>query len=94
MEKVGFLAHRHGDVVAVAVRDVEPERCRVEYLDSSPQMTVDVREPIPLGHKVALKDLKSGVQVIEYGTIIGRTTKDVLAGDRVHVHNLKGERWV
>ena len=94
MTKTALLAHEKGDVVAVAVRDIEPESSNVGYLDESPETSVDVKEPIPLGHKVALKDLVAGTEVIEYGTAIGRTTIDVRAGEHVHVHNLKGERWV
>jgi hypothetical protein len=31
-----FLAHRSGDAVAVAVRDVEPGKAVVRYLDEAP----------------------------------------------------------
>ena len=30
---------------------------------------------------------------MKYGVVIGRATQDIAAGDHVHVHNLKGERW-
>jgi hypothetical protein len=55
-----FLAHRSGDAVAVAVRDVEPGKAVVGYLDEAPSVEVEVRADIPLGHKVALTDTKSG----------------------------------
>lgn len=62
-----FLAHRSGDAVAVAVRDVQPGKAVVGYLDEAPSVEVEVRADIPLGHKVALTDTKSGADVIEYG---------------------------
>ncbi|MGH7159515.1 MAG: UxaA family hydrolase [Acetobacteraceae bacterium] len=48
---------------------------------------------VPIGHKVALKDLKSGDTAIKYGEDIGRMVADVPKGAHVHVHNLKTKRW-
>jgi altronate dehydratase len=94
MAKTDLLAHHKGDAVAVAVKDLDPGTSSVGYLDESPQATVDVIGHIPLGHKVALQDLAGGTEVVEYGTVIGRTTADIRTGEHVHVHNVKGERWV
>ena len=44
---------------------------------------------IPAGHKVALKDIKSGDEVIKYGMVIGKAYKDIKKGEWVHTHNLK-----
>ena len=41
------------------------------------------------GHKIALKDIKSGENVIKYGYPIGHATEDIKAGEHVHTHNLK-----
>jgi (2R)-sulfolactate sulfo-lyase subunit alpha len=48
---------------------------------------------VPIGHKVALRDLKSGDTAIKYGEDIGRIVADVAMGGHVHVHNLKTKRW-
>ncbi|MGP4805528.1 UxaA family hydrolase [Agrobacterium cavarae] len=40
------------------------------------------------GHKVALKPIKSGEEVIKYGQVIGVATQDIEAGRHVHLHNL------
>lgn len=50
--------------------------------------SVDIREPIPLGHKFALHALERGTRVRKYGEYIGRLTADVPAGGWVHTHNL------
>jgi (2R)-sulfolactate sulfo-lyase subunit alpha len=50
-------------------------------------------QDIPLGHKLALKDLAVGDTVIKYGCEIGRIVQPVKAGQHVHVHNLKTKRW-
>ena len=43
-----------------------------------------LREKVPQAHKVALKDLPAGTEVIRYGVIIGRASKDLPAGSWVH----------
>lgn len=89
-----FLVHAPDDVVGVAVTDIEPGPDVPGRVQSNGgALTLEVRDPVPLGHKVALRDLAAGEQVIKYGVPIGRTTRDVGAGEHVHVHNLKGERW-
>ncbi len=88
------VAHKKGDVVAVAVGDLSPgEIIQVRVLDGSGPLTVTVRHAIPLGHKVALLDLPAGQDVTEYGERIGRATLPIAAGEHVHVHNVKSVRW-
>lgn len=43
---------------------------------------------IPLGHKIALADIKKGSEVIKYGFPIGCALADIKAGSFVHTHNL------
>jgi (2R)-sulfolactate sulfo-lyase subunit alpha len=88
-----FLAHHQGDDVAVAVHDTEPGGASGAYLESGDRFEIAVRAPIPLGHKVALRDLAEGEQVIEYGVLIGLARCPVAAGDLVHTHNLRSARW-
>jgi (2R)-sulfolactate sulfo-lyase subunit alpha len=52
-----------------------------------------VNQSVPLGHKVALKDLSCGDSVIKYGHDIGQVVAAVCKGDHVHTHNLKTKRW-
>ncbi|MEZ5872817.1 MAG: UxaA family hydrolase [Nitratireductor sp.] len=48
---------------------------------------------VPIGHKIALKDIKSGDTAIKYGEDIGKFIADVAKGEHVHTHNLKTKRW-
>jgi len=43
---------------------------------------------VPRGHKVALHPLPAGTRVRRYGQIIGQATRDIVAGEHVHVQNL------
>jgi (2R)-sulfolactate sulfo-lyase subunit alpha len=88
-----FLVHNEGDHVGVAVQDVEPGRRRAVYLDSDREADVEVVEPVPLGHKVALYDLAEGAAVIEYQVPVGLALHAVRSGQLVHVHNLRSARW-
>jgi (2R)-sulfolactate sulfo-lyase subunit alpha len=92
-ENPDFLAHMDGDAVAVAVRDVEPGTARVNYLDERDAETLEVSASVPLGHKVALKDVANGADVIEYGLRIGTASADITRGDYVHTHNVRSARW-
>lgn len=93
VESLGFLAHRQDDMVAVAVRDVEPGAAQFTSLDSGVRRSIEVTERIPLGHKVALIDIVEGTQVIEYGQRVGVALANIAAGEMVHVHNIRSAKW-
>ncbi len=77
---------RGDDNVAVAARPI-PKGC---VLDSAAK-AVEVREPVALGHKVALADIAEGEPVRKYGQIIGFASKAIAEGSWVHVHNVKAD---
>lgn len=89
-----FLIHRPGDSVGVAIEDVQTGVALTgRFRDLSDTVELEARDDVPLGHKVAITDIASGEQVIEYGVAIGVATRDIRRGAHVHVHNLKGQRW-
>jgi len=50
-------------------------------------------QAVPMGHKIALRDLAAGDTVIKYGADIGRVVVPIRRGQHVHIHNLKTKRW-
>jgi altronate hydrolase len=50
---------------------------------------VIARNDIAPGHKIALRDISEGQAVRRYSQIIGFASRSILAGEHVHVHNLK-----
>lgn len=50
---------------------------------------VTVRSNVDIGHKIAAVALEPGSDVIKYGMSIGSATEPIVAGDWVHVHNMK-----
>ena len=92
--KHGILMHEPDDDVGVAVEDL---RAGAEIgaitLESRPVGTVKLINNVPLGHKVAMHDITSGKDVIEYGRVIAVAIQDAPRGSHVHTHNIKTKRW-
>jgi (2R)-sulfolactate sulfo-lyase subunit alpha len=90
-----LLVHDRRDNVGVVV--IEGLTAGTEMLcvithDNSDFKLV-AKADIPIGHKVALTELKAGDTVIKYGVDIGRMVGPAEPGGHVHVHNLKTKRW-
>jgi arabinonate dehydratase len=71
------------DNVCVAARDL-PAGAAV----TAGTHTVELSEPVRLGHKIALANIPTGQRVVKYGQTIGFTTEDVARGSWIHAHNL------
>jgi (2R)-sulfolactate sulfo-lyase subunit alpha len=91
---IQFLVHDKKDTVGVAVVDVQAgQSLEGRDLATNEKVTAKALMPIPLGHKIAMKDFKVGDTVIKYGCEIGRVVAPIKAGDHVHIHNVKTKRW-
>jgi altronate dehydratase len=75
------------DNVATALQALEPGR-QLEIGGGA----VDVREPVPSGHKIALRAIHAGEAVVKYGSPIGLATAEIPQGAHVHTHNLASTR--
>lgn len=71
------------DNVAITTHDLKAE----SSMDFEERRLL-VLQDIPVGHKVALRDLEPGEHVIKYGTVIGHTTCPVKEGEWIHNHNM------
>ncbi|HMR32829.1 MAG TPA: UxaA family hydrolase, partial [Geminicoccus sp.] len=78
------------DDVAVALRPLAPGRVRVR--SGGRTIELEVAQEVPLGHKLALRDLPAGTIIRKYGEAIGALTEAVGRGGHVHVHNLRSRR--
>ena len=90
-----LLVHDHEDNVGVVV--VEGLKAGTDMLccvtaDNS-TFRLTSGDDVPIGHKIALKDLNSDDTAIKYGEDIGRIIADVSKGGHVHTHNCKTKRW-
>ena len=83
----------------LVVESTEQHFGRIDIVVNNAGMT-SVADPaeghadaVPLGHKVAMRDIASGRDVIEYGRVIGVATRDAARGSHVHTHCLATKRW-
>ena len=90
-----LLVHDKKDTVGVVV--VEGLKAGTDMLcvvtadNSSFHLTAKM--DVPIGHKIALTDIREGDTVWKYGHDIGRAVANIKQGEHVHVHNLKTKRW-
>ena len=92
---IHFILHDPQDTVAVVVVEgvTAGQDLTGWIMDEDRTISLQARQDIPIGHKLALKDIKQGDTVIKYGHDIGRATADIKAGSHAHVHNIKTKRW-
>ena len=81
MEQAILISEK--DNVAVALRPLEQgaavnlDGCQVTALENIPQ-----------GHKISVRPIGKGKDVVKYGFPIGHATKEIAMGSWVHTHNM------
>jgi (2R)-sulfolactate sulfo-lyase subunit alpha len=87
--------HEDGDSVGTVVVEGVKKGAKLSgwIMEQDKMMSLATRSEIPIGHKIALKDLKKDDTVIKYGVDIGRVIAPIKAGEHLHVHNVKTKRW-
>jgi altronate dehydratase small subunit len=85
------IAIKRQDNVATAIRDIPAGSAATVGIDEE-SIVARVSQEIPMGHKLALRAIQRGEDVLKYGTVIGRATQDIQPGEHVHVHNVESTR--
>lgn len=90
-----FIVHDNNDTVGVVVvEDVRPCQDLTGWIMQTDETTsLKAVDAVPLGHKIALRDIKAGDTILKYGHDVGRAVADIGKGRHVHTHNLKTKRW-
>lgn len=92
---IHFIVHDENDSVGVVV--VEGIKSGDEVIgwimDQDKTLSLKTRSDIPIGHKLAIRQLANNDTVIKYGVDIGRTVAPIAVGEHAHVHNIKTKRW-
>jgi (2R)-sulfolactate sulfo-lyase subunit alpha len=92
---IHFVLHDAKDTVAVVV--VEGVQAGTQLtgwvMDDDSSIQLQARQDIPIGHKVALKDMAVGDTVLKYGIDMGKVVAPIKAGEHAHVQNIKTKRW-
>jgi (2R)-sulfolactate sulfo-lyase subunit alpha len=92
---IHFVLHdAHDSVAVVVVEGVTAGTALTGWImDEDRMIQVQALQDIPIGHKVALKDMAVGDTVIKYGIDMGKVVAPIQAGQHAHVHNIKTKRW-
>jgi altronate dehydratase small subunit len=91
LEEFHGIVMTEKDDVATALVDLEAgslarARLCMKVVDTR------IRNPVPFGHKYAIRNIRRGEKVIKYGEVIGEALDDIGVGELVHVHNIVSQR--
>jgi altronate dehydratase small subunit len=53
--------------------------------------TVLLKQDIPLGFKVACRNIAANESIVKYGVSIGSATREIARGELVHLNNMKSD---
>ena len=95
MSQTDLIIHDEKDNVAVVVIETtkKGQDCSAWIMENDKTIKVNSINEVPLGHKIALRDLNEGDTIIKYGHVIGIVVKSIKKGDHVHVQNVKTKKW-
>lgn len=79
-----FIKINECDNVIIALRDYKKD----EVIDLEDKK-ITLLEDINRGHKIAIKNINKGENIIKYGLPIGYALEDIKVGSWVHTHNTK-----
>jgi len=80
------LVMNESDNIAIARRTL-PEGSSVRFGGAEVVLPAEV----PVGHKLARRDIAAGEKVMRWGLPIGSATVEIPQGHHVHLHNLKSD---
>jgi altronate hydrolase len=72
------------DNVVVALKDLKAG----ETIEFHKQKILLIND-ISFGHKLAIQEIAAGDKVLKYGLSIGSATRNIVAGEHVHIQNLQ-----
>src|SRR3990172_520111 len=77
----------HDDNVVIAQTNLEAGVILTSDIEGDTPL--GVRQSIPSGHKIAVREIPGGQPVRRYGQVIGFATQTIQPGEHVHTHNLR-----
>ena len=79
-----------GDNVATLIDPGQAgERCTLQGEASG---DITLRQAVPFGHKVCIRETPAGGDIVKYGQVIGKAAKALAVGEHAHVHNIESAR--
>ena len=90
-EEIRAIVLHPTDTVATALADIAVGD-HVVVRGEGENAGVVARQPIPFGHKIALRAIEHGEEVRKYGEIIGRATERIGRVEHAHIYNIESLR--
>ena len=77
------------DSVAIALGDLDSgDKVRIRSLLQEIVGEFEVSDSVPYGHKISVKPVAKGDEIIKNGEVIGIATRPISKGQHVHIHNI------
>lgn len=87
MEQQKAFQIQYDDNVATALTPIEPGE--VVLLGDANFPFITSISHIPIGHKIALENIKENEDIVKYGVVIGKSTAPISKGSWVHLHCIR-----
>jgi len=88
MEEKNAIMMEKNDNIATVLSAIE-KNDKVKIILGRNHFTILAKESIPFGHKIALRKIAKGENIIKYGEVIGRAKNEIEKGTYVHIHNVQ-----
>ena len=79
MEPLAIRLHENDNVVTA--------KSNLSINSNIIEENLSTKQRIPMGHKIATRNIKQGEKIVKYNNVIGVAKKLIKIGDHVHVHN-------
>jgi len=90
---IGIIANKNDNVCTVVEEAKKGSSIMCKYINIlEKEIEVYTKKAIPVFHKVAIKDILIGEDIIKYGEVIGRANSNIYTGEHVHIHNVDSKR--
>lgn len=89
--QIDAIIIKETDNVATALHELAPGDEAMAGVGNQTR-TVRIEEIIAFGHKFAVRDISRGEDIVKYGEVIGRATRDIRAGAHAHTQNIESLR--
>ncbi len=89
MAKIAIQIDKIDNVATVTETIFSEETVEILNPDGSAIFQTKPRDNLTAGHKIAIRAIDAGADVIKYGEVIGVASRAILKGQWVHTHNVK-----
>ena len=90
--QIALKLHEKDNVAVIFAKQLLPGM-EVEVRDELGQgEIITLRNNVPYGHKIAVRDIRPNEPILKYGEQIGKANRLIPKGEHVHVHNLDCQR--